>query len=280
MKDFFYNKNFSAISFLSSSQREALATINYGVEKGKGFILIIGEDGMGKTALLQASILEIDNSGKKVICLFNGNFPFHGLLEKIAHKLKLKCKGDESSLLFKIYDALKSEDKNNNKLVLLIDDAQEMPIEVLERLRLFANLEVQNQKLIQVVLAGDPVLERKLNLAELRQLKQRIALKARLTPLTKEESQEFIKIHLKKNGGKASPVFHRKALNKIVRYCRGNLRTLEIICDNVLLQTSLSPQRDLVKSVMDVINRMDGEGKTLYRRLVTAPLSSLGNLGK
>jgi general secretion pathway protein A len=274
MEKYFDGKSFPTVSFLSSSQKRALATISYGVEQGKGFILIIGEDGLGKTALLRASILEIDNSGKKVLCLFNGNFSFAGLLEKISRKLKLEFQGEESSLLLKIYDALKNGDENN-KLVLLIDDAQEMPIYTLERLRLFANLETQNEKLIQVVLAGDPGLERKLNLEELRQLKHRIALKTRLSPLTQEESQEFIKIHLKKNGRKASTVFTRKAMNKIVRHCRGNLRTLDIICDNVLLQSHLSPQSDPAKSVKDVIYRMHGGRKILSRRLATASLAPL-----
>jgi general secretion pathway protein A len=83
MEKYFDSKSFPTLSFLISSHKKALATISYGVEQEKGLILIIGEDGLGKTALFRASILQIDNSGKKVLCLFNGNFSFAGLLEKV-----------------------------------------------------------------------------------------------------------------------------------------------------------------------------------------------------
>ncbi len=265
-----------AFYFLSHSHKEASEIITYGVEQGKGFIVISGEDGVGKTTLLHASLKEMEKAEKKIICVFNGNFSFIGLLKMIARKLKLEVKDDESSLLLDIYEALIKKNEEGNNLVLLVDDAHDMPIETLEKLRILANLETPKKKLIQVVLAGQSELESKLNLKDLRQLKQRIVLRSTLSPLTKEESLDYIKFRLQKAGGYAPSIFTKKAMDKVVSYSNGIPRTINIICDNAMDTRFTSLQKRVsVKIVKGVITNINGKENRSTIRLVSASLTTI-----
>ena len=269
--------------YRSPSHREALATITYAVEQGKGFMALVGEVGLGKTTLLQAFLQERKGIREKVIYLFNSRFSYGGLLRALARELDLKVASeDPEGLLNHIYQALIREYARGNNVILLIDEAQGLQEETLEGLRLISNLETPTEKLLQIILVGQPELAAKLDRYELRQLKQRIAVQAVLSPLTREESREYLRFRLEKAGGRAEDIFTPLALEKIVRRARGIPRVLNIVADNALV-TGFGYQRRPVtaKVVREVIADLEGRGRPFFSRFSPAAslLLVLGVLG-
>jgi general secretion pathway protein A len=272
-----------AFLYLSPSHREALATIIYGVEQGKGFMALVGEVGLGKTTLLQAFLQERQGTKEKIIYLFNSRFSYSGLLRALARELDLKPESeDPEGLLDHIYQALIREYARWNSVILLIDEAQGLHEETLEGLRLISNLETPTEKLLQIILVGQPELAAKLDRYELRQLKQRIAVQAVLSPLTWEESREYLRFRLGKVGGRAEDLFTPRALEKIIRWARGIPRALNIVADNALV-TGFGYQRKpvTVKVVREVIADLEGRGRPFFSRFSPAVflLLVLGVLG-
>jgi type II secretory pathway predicted ATPase ExeA len=261
--------------YLSPSHKEALSTISYGVDTGKGFMALVGEGGLGKTILLQTFLKDRAGAREKIIYLFNSRLSFVGLLLALARELDPKVTGDEpQELLDPIYKALIREYSQGNKVVLLIDEAQNMPEETLEGLRLISNLETPTEKLIHIVLVGRPELRRTLDRFELRQLKQRIAVQATLSPLTREESLDYIQCLLKQAGGRAETIFTRRAMEKIVRQAKGIPLAINILCDKALIAGYGYLQKPVsVKVVNEVIADPAGGKRPFSLRLVPVSLS-------
>lgn len=264
-----------AFLYLSPSHQEALATIIYGVEQGKGFIVLMGEVGLGKTTLLQAFMKDRDRSQEKIIYLYNSHITFMGLLRTLARELDLEAGGDEpQAFLDPIYQALIREYAQGNNVVLLIDEAQGMPMETLEGLRMISNLETATEKLIQIVLVGQPELKNTLDQILLRQLKQRIAVQAILSPLTRQESLEYIQFRIKLAGGRAETIFSRQALDKIICQAKGTPRSINILCDNGLITGFGYRQKPVsVQVINEVIKDLCGCKIPLFPRWVPALLS-------
>jgi general secretion pathway protein A len=262
--------------YLSPSHLEALATITYGVEQGKGFMALVGEVGLGKTTLIQTFLKQREGVREKIIYLFNGRLSFIGLLRTLARELDLEGTGDEPrELLDSIYQGLIREYARGNNVILLIDEAQSMPEETLEGLRLISNLETPTEKLIQIVLVGQPELSRTLDRYKLRQLKQRIAVRATLSPLTREESLDYIQFRLKKSGGNAKVIFTRRALERIVRQAKGIPRAINILCDNALITGCGYQQQPVsVKVVNEVISDLAARQRPFSLRWIPASLSA------
>ncbi len=271
--------------YLSPSHREALATITYAVEQGKGFMALVGEVGLGKTTLLQAFLQERPGAKEKVIYLFNSRLSYAGLLRALARELDLEpVSEDPEALLQDIYQALIREYSGGNNVILLIDEAQGLREETLEGLRLISNLETSTEKLLQIVLVGQPELAAKLNRYELRQLKQRIAVQAVLSPLTRKESREYLRFRLEKAGGRAEEIFTPRALEKIVRRARGIPRALNILADNALVTGFGYQQKPVtVKVVREVIADLGAGGGRFSaassRRPPWPPCCCAGGLG-
>ena len=178
-----------AFLFLSPTHREAMASIVYGVEKRKGFILLTGDVGTGKTSILRSYLEETDKDRIKVIYIYNTNASFWRLLQTIFKELGMEEAGyDTYEVVGRLYRVLMDEYERGRNLVLVIDEAQNMPVKTLENLRMLSNLETSTDKLIQIVMAAPPEFENLLNLDELRQLKQRMAVRAKILPFTKEEA--------------------------------------------------------------------------------------------
>jgi len=157
-------------------------------------------------------------------------------LKMIYKELGLITKTDDvAEMLSHLYDILMEEYKQGNTVLLIIDEAQNMPIETLENIRMLSNLETSKEKLIQIVLVGQPEFEKILNLHELRQLKQRIAIHSTIIPFTKKESMTYIKHRLAKAAANESPIFSKGALKRIVKETAGIPRNLNILCDNALI---------------------------------------------
>ncbi len=250
--------------FLSPSHKEALASVLYGVERRKGFIALTGEVGTGKTTVIRAflehkrpntatdaQIREASNATPSdplepvagapesrlvPICLLNSALSFDELMRTILKQLHIDARSmTVAEMVNRLHWALIAAYRRGHNVVLFIDEAQNMPVETLEALRMLSNLETHTDKLIQIVLAGQPELEEKLSLHALRQFRQRIAVRARLELLTRKESVEYIEHRLAKAALLPGRVFSDAALRFIARSGRGCPRALNIICDNALI---------------------------------------------
>ncbi len=222
--------------FHSPVHREALAAFIYGVEMRKGFIAITGEVGTGKTTIIRTFLKTIDSQTIRPIYLFNANVTFHELLGAILEELQLVPESNAvSGMLRQLQAAFTEGYGRQHNCVLIIDEAQNMPIDTLQNLHMLSNLETVKEKLIQIILIGQPELNAKLNRPELRQIKQRIALRVTLNPLTDRESREYVDHRLALASNTPRKRFTRAALRRIIRHAKGRPRELNILCDNALV---------------------------------------------
>ena len=236
--------------YLSPSHKEALAAIIYGIEERKGFVAVTGAVGVGKTTILRSYLESAERKRLKIIYIFNPKLTFEDLLKTIYRELNLPLEtNDVVEMVNRLYEVLIKEYEEGNTVVLVVDEAQNMPVDTLESMRMISNLETSRDKLVQIVLVGQPEFEEQLNLARLRQLKQRLAIRATILPLTKEESLEYIKFRLQKAGSPSSSVFTTPALKKIIKKANGIPRVLNVLCDNALI-TSFGYQKKPVPMIV------------------------------
>jgi general secretion pathway protein A len=259
--------------FLSPSHKQALGSMIYGVKNRKGFIVITGEVGVGKTTILRSYLETVAHQNTKVIYIFNASVTFKNLLRTIYKELGLRAKTDDVvEMLNDLYQVLMEEYKQGNTVLLIVDEAQNMPIETLENLRMLSNLETSKDKLLQIVLIGQYEFEEILNLYKLRQLKQRIVIRSTILPLSEKESMAYIKHRLSKASSNGGMVFTRGALRRIVREAEGVPRNLNILCDNALI-TGFGYKRIPVntKIVNEVIADFNGVEKPSLLKWVVPP---------
>lgn len=251
--------------YLSQGHKEALASIIYGVEKSKGFILIIGAVGVGKTTILRAYLEKVDKEKLRSIYLFNANVSYGNLLKHIFAELSIVPESDEiCEMVNQLHKALINEYRQARNVLLLIDEAQNMPVDTLENLRMLSNLETATEKLIQIVFSAQPEFEKTLNLEELKQLKQRIAVKAVISPLTREEGLTYIHHRLKRATDKKTVIFTNYALKEIVRVSKGIPRVINVLCDNSLITAFGYGQKKVGISVVKEITRDFGMQKPFF----------------
>jgi general secretion pathway protein A len=261
--------------YLSPGHKEALASIIYGVEKKKGFVLIIGAVGVGKTTILRAYLEKAEKERLRVIYLFNSNISYANLLRYIFRELNVVQESDDvSNMVSQLYEVLVQEYKEGRTVLLLIDEVQNMPLDTLENLRMLSNLETATEKLIQIVFSGQPEFEKTLNLQELKQLKQRIAVKAVITPLTNEEGLTYIRHRLKRAADKESVIFTKFALREIVRTARGIPRVINVLCDNSLITAFGYGKKKVGVGVVNEITRDFGMKRPWKIALHTAVWSA------
>jgi general secretion pathway protein A len=227
--------------FLSPSHREALGTMLYGIKERKGVILVTGEVGVGKTTILrrylQITAPNQDNQlHQKTIHLYNSNVTFERLLAIILQQLGADIGTlDTVDMVERLHELAKEEYLRGGTVVLVIDEAQCMPVETLDGIRMLTNLETANEKLIQIVLVGQPKLEALLERHELRHVRERIAVRGRILPLTKSESYAYIQHRLDQASREQVSIFSSGALDVIVKAARGIPQRLNIFCDNALM---------------------------------------------
>ena len=265
--------------FLSSSHKEASAALIYGIEERKGFIAITGEIGVGKTTILRSYLESADPAKLKVVYIFNAILSFESLLKQIFNDLGLVAAEGAGvpELVNHLHRFLIEEYKNERNVVLIIDEAQNMPVETLENLRMLSNLETSKDKLVQIVMVGQPEFERRLELEELRQLKQRVAISCRIKPLTREESLAYILHRLMTASLFHNQVFTKGALKRITKKARGFPRLINIFCDNALI-TGFGYQRNPVgeKIIKEVISDFRGRTPRKLFRVLPAAAVSVG----
>ena len=242
-------------SYTNALYQEAFATLRYGIEARKGFIVITGEAGTGKTTLLRR-LMQSFGRHVQTAYIYNTHLTLTELLRLILSDLGLaSCTDDRLEMVAQLNEYLIKQLKENNIVTLLVDEAQELSIEMLEEIRLLSNLETDTQKLLQIVLMGQPELERKLDQPELRQLKQRVALRCRLDPLPANEVGEYIATRLKAVGYTRKDLFHASAVEKIASHSRGIPRLINIICDNALLIAFAASKRTVSSSTIEEVAR-------------------------
>jgi general secretion pathway protein A len=245
---------------MSPGHKEALGCIIYGIEQRKGFIAISGEIGVGKTTILRAYLEGIGVQGlrkpEKIIYIFNANLSFPALLKTICEELEITPRSTEvHDVVTRIQEALIEIYKKGETVVLVIDEAQNMPVETLENLRMLSNLETNRDKLIQIVLVGQPEFEAMLARYELRQLNQRIAMRTRIKPLTAKDSIQYIYHRLSKVTDNPSEVFTRSAVRLIARHGRGAPRILNILADNSLIAGFGYQKKPVTKKIVKEVVR-------------------------
>lgn len=252
-----------AFLFLSRCHKEALASIIYAVENRKGFLVITGDVGVGKTTILRSYLETVDREKLKTIYVLNPNVSFKALLKTIFQELNIYTETDEVfEMVNHLQQVLIDEYKHQRNVVLIIDEVQNMPLETLENLRTLSNLETSTDKLIQIVLIGQTEFEKILNRNEIRQLRQRIAIRTVIYPLKRPDSIAYINHRLNKALGNDAMIFTRGALKLIARKGRGIPRNLNILCDNALI-TGYGYQKNPVTSriVKEVIADFEGKKK-------------------
>jgi general secretion pathway protein A len=221
--------------YLNARYREAIASLNYGITQRKGFITLIGEAGTGKTTLLKRLLEDLDAKTKSVF-IFNTNVTFEEILEYIFQEFDLPVhNGRKLYMLQRLNTFLLEELRGGGNVALLIDEAQDLEFSVLEDLRLLSNLETAKEKILQIVLSGQPELGQKLSNPVLRQLRQRIGINCRLLPLSRDEITEYIRFRLQAAGCPDLKLFSREAEDQIYHFSRGIPRLVNVVCDNALV---------------------------------------------
>ena len=223
--------------FLSPSHKAALGALVYGIEERQGFVALIGEVGLGKTTILRSYLERVDQSQLKTIYIFNSNVSFSDLLKTLCREFDIEVLTEEvADTVNRLHQVLIEEYKQGRNVVLIVDEAQHMPIETLEHLRMLSNLETSTQKLIQIVLVGQPEFDDKLDNHALRQLKQRLVIRGTISPLTDEESRDYITYRLAKVVMVDEPIFTKGALREIIKHAKGTPRVINVLCTNALIQ--------------------------------------------
>jgi type II secretory pathway predicted ATPase ExeA/outer membrane protein OmpA-like peptidoglycan-associated protein len=239
--------------YLNEGLREGLATLVYGIQERRGFILMTGEPGTGKTTLLNAAADHFDEN-TKVAFIFNTSLTFEGMLHMALVDLNL-AKTEESlskrKAIQRLNDFALKQNENNGNVVLIIDEAQNLNEHSLENLRLLSNLQTRQHKLIQIVLAGQPELDITLQKHKLRQLVQRIGLRLRTTPLNEKDAYEYIQHRLKIARYEGPPLFGNRAKKLIWAYSQGIPRTVNILCDNSLLGAYALERKRIDSAIVD-----------------------------
>lgn len=241
--------------YVNPGYLEAYANLLYGIRERKGFLLLTGEVGTGKTTILQRLMEELASTVRFVF-FYNTNLSFEELLTFICQELELPVKdGGRLEKIGALNEFLLNQLRNGSTTVLFIDEAQNLQGEVFENLRLLSNLETPREKLLQIVLTGQPELEAKLDRTDLRQLKQRIFSHARLGSLSEDEVGAFIDFRLKTVGCRRNDLFPRAAITEIALYAKGIPRLINIICDNALLIAYAASEKKVTADIIKEVAR-------------------------
>ncbi len=240
-----------AFLYASPGHREALSALIYGVMLRKGFIALTGEVGMGKTTILRTFLERIESEQTQVIYLLDANISFDALLQTMLLEFGAVLDAEYAFMrVNQLHLILIDQFRQGRNVVLIVDEAQNMPVETLEGLCVLSNLETATDKLLQIIFCGQPEFDDKLDQPELRQLKQRIAVRATVMPLTAAEGIRYIQHRLALAGAIDRVIFTHGAIKKIVKEARGIPRRINILCDNALVTAFGYQERQVKESVV------------------------------
>lgn len=260
--------------YLSKSHEDALAHLTYAVDQGDGFVVIVGEVGTGKTTLCRNFLEQLDNETESAY-IFNPRLDSTQLMSSICNEfgIKISRRQDIKELLDKLNTYLIAQHRLNRKVVLLIDEAQGLSVESLEMVRLISNLETTRNKLLQIILVGQPELEQKLGSHELRQLSQRISLNCHLQPLTASETDGYIRHRVGVAAVRPTEIFSSGACRRAFDYSGGVPRLINIICDRALLAAYSQNKPKIDGSLMQTVAvELDRRGREIGTRKMSPRL--------
>jgi general secretion pathway protein A len=246
--------------FLTRQHREALSTLIYGLASAKGVTALIGEAGTGKTTLLHAALRSEQCRNVSCVYLMNPTLTRDEFVEMLSVRFELSSHAARSkaAMLNELETVLRERRARGEITALLVDEAQSLSGELLEEIRLLANSETTTEKLLPLVLAGQPELKDRLNATELRQLKQRVTLRSEITPFSQQETAAYIAWRIRTAGGDAAKLFTREAVMLIHERSGGIARTISVMCDNALLTGfGLGKQPVNYDTVMEVVRDFD-----------------------
>lgn len=243
--------------FLTKPIEEALSGLMYGIQKRKGFITLTGEVGTGKTTLVNRLLDWLHLRRTKTAFLFNSRMNTSQLFDFVLAEFEIPCEvRSKSQQLIKLNHWLLDRYRSGETAVLIIDEAQNLTLPVLEEIRLLTNLETSTDKLLQIVLSGQPELEEKLKLPQLRQLRQRIMLRCKTNPLSREEIGRYIVERLR-IAGAADPhsYFAETAVDAIHLFSMGIPRVINLLCEHSLINAYVEQQRPIQPGIVEDVAR-------------------------
>lgn len=252
--------------FLSTSHQEALAQMLFGIDTRRGFVVLTGEVGTGKTTLIRALLNQLA-PGTKTAYLYHAILGAKGLFQFICREYGIATSGKETKneLIDRLWALLLTEQRSQRPVVLIIDEAQNLKPHILEEIRLISNLETTETKLIQILLVGQPEFDRTLDRQEMRQLKQRVALRYHLVKLDRPATERYINHRLRVAGYHSSAaLFPPEAIDEIYHYTQGLPRAINILCDNALIMGYSVAARRITP---DLIRKVEFED--MYQELTT-----------
>lgn len=238
--------------FLTKETEEALSGLMYGVQNRKGFVTLTGEVGTGKTTLINRLLESLRDRRVRTAFLFNSRINTNQLFDFVLAEFGIPCESRvKSQQLMRLNQWLLDRYRAGEIAVLIVDEAQNLSYPVLEEIRLLTNLETSTDKLLQIVLSGQPELEEKLKLPQLRQLRQRIMLRCKTTPLTKEQTHNYVAERLKIAGASGEPIFSPRAVDTVHLYSLGIPRVVNLLCEHSLINAYVEHQRPIETKIVE-----------------------------
>ena len=242
--------------FMTRQIQEALAGLTYGIQNRKGFILLTGEVGTGKTTLVNRLLDWLRGQRVATAYIFNSQLQVNHLFDFIMADFEIPYESREKSqVLLRLNQWLLERYRAGETAVLIVDEAQNLSSELLEEIRLLTNLETSTEKLLQIVLAGQPELEERLKLPQLRQLRQRITLRCRTSALSLEETYGYIAERLRIAGANGEPIFSKEAIQAIHQYSRGIPRVVNLLCEHSMINAYVDTLRPVPSHLVEEVAR-------------------------
>jgi type II secretory pathway predicted ATPase ExeA len=242
--------------FLTRHTEEALACLTYGVQSRKGFVLLTGEVGTGKTTLINKLLEWLRLQQVATAFVFNSRLNVPQFLDYMMTDFGIACESKaKSQVLLRLYNWLLERYRAGETAVLFVDEAQNLSDELLEEIRMLTNLETFTEKLLQIVLVGQPELEQRLKQPQLRQLRQRLTLRAKTYPFTMEETKAYVQQRLRIAGSDGREIFHPVALEAIYRHAAGIPRVINLLCEHCLVSAFVDQQKVIDAGVVEAVAR-------------------------
>lgn len=240
--------------FLTRHTEEALACLTYGIQSRKGFVLLTGEVGTGKTTLINKLLEWLRMQQMATAFIFNSRLDVPQFLDYMMTDFGIPGENREKSqVLLRLYNWLLDRYRAGETAILIVDEAQNLSDEVLEEIRMLTNLETFTEKLLQIVLVGQPELEQKLKQPQLRQLRQRLTLRAKTHALGREETRAYVMQRLLIAGASGLPIFEDAALAAIHLYSEGIPRVINLLCEHCLVNAFVDRQKIISVEIVDAV---------------------------
>src|SRR5437016_658475 len=238
--------------FLTKQIEETLTALMYGIQTRKGILTLTGEVGTGKTTLINRVLDWLNQRAAKTAFLFNSRMNSSQLFDFVLAEFDIPCElRSKSQQLMKLNHWLLERYRAGETAVLILDEAQNLTFPVLEEIRLLTNLETSTEKLLQIVLSGQPELEEKLKLPQLRQLRQRIMLRCKTGPLSREQTHDYIAERLRIAGASGELIFSPKAVETVHLYSLGIPRVINLLCEHSLINAYLEQERPISARIVE-----------------------------